>query len=81
MPPSMGRATSIIAADMGRTLPDTLYNASVADSEPPYELQGLPPEEITLAESLKARGYHTVHRGEWHLGRDNGMVAHEQGFD
>jgi uncharacterized sulfatase len=41
----------------------------------------LPSEEITLAESLKARGYHTVHIGKWHLGRDNGMSAHEQGFD
>ena len=81
MPPSMGRAVSIVAADMDRTLPDTLYDPGAAATKPAFDLQGLPPEEITLAESLKARGYHTVHIGKWHLGRDNGMTAHEQGFD
>ena len=81
MPPSMGRAVSIVAADMDRTLPDTLYDPGAAATKPAFDLQGLPPEEITLAESLKARGYHTVHIGKWHLGRDNGMAAHEQGFD
>ena len=81
MPPSMGRAVSIVAADMDRTLPDTLYYPEAAANKPLYDFQGLPPEELTLAESLKARGYHTVHIGKWHLGRDNGMAAHEQGFD
>ena len=81
MPPSMGRAVSTVAAGMDRTLPDALFDAEAAATKPSFDLQGLPPEEITLAESLKARGYHTVHIGKWHLGRDNGMTAHEQGFD
>ena len=81
MPPSMGRAVSMVAADMDRALPDTLYNPEAAANKPLYDFQGLPPEEITLAESLNARGYHTVHIGKWHLGRTNGMAAHEQGFD
>ncbi len=29
---------------------------------------GLPPAEVTLAESLKAAGYSTAHIGKWHLG-------------
>lgn len=45
-----------------------------------YEEMGLPPSEITLAELLAEQNYHTVHIGKWHLGRTNGMAAHEQGF-
>ena len=81
MPPSMGRAVSIVAANMDRVSPDTLYNPEAAATKPPYDLHGLPSEEITLAELLQARGYHTVHIGKWHLGRDHGMTPHEQGFD
>ena len=81
MPPGMGRAVAAISSDMERTLPDALYDAEAAATKPSFDLQGLPPKEITLAESLKARGYHTVHIGKWHLGRDNGMTAHEQGFN
>ena len=41
---------------------------------------GMPPSEITLAESLADQGYHTAHIGKWHLGGANGMAAHDQGF-
>ncbi len=41
---------------------------------------GMPSSEITLAEVLADRGYHTVHIGKWHLGGENGMAAHDQGF-
>jgi arylsulfatase A-like enzyme len=46
-----------------------------------YEDMGVPPSEVTLAETLGAAGYHTVHIGKWHLGRSGGMAPHEQGFD
>lgn len=38
-------------------------------------------EEVTLAEVLKPRGYHTAIFGKWHLGdRDSGLPQHH-GFD
>lgn len=46
----------------------------------PYADMGMPPSEITIAELLADRGYHTAHIGKWHLGLTNGMAPHEQGF-
>jgi len=48
---------------------------------PPFQSMGMPGEEITLAEQLQAAGYHTLHIGKWHLGRDQGMRPEHQGFD
>ncbi|MBV5333444.1 sulfatase-like hydrolase/transferase, partial [bacterium] len=42
---------------------------------------GMPPTEITMAEALKARGYHTMHVGKWHLGSTPEMRPGNQGFD
>jgi len=47
----------------------------------PYPEMGMPTSEVTLAETLKASGYHTAHIGKWHLGRTNGMSPNDQGFD
>ena len=79
-PSGMGAMVSRIAAGMDSGLPPILYDAEADRDKPPYELQGLPPEEVTVAEVLRERGYHTVHIGKWHLGRRNGMAPHEQGF-
>jgi uncharacterized sulfatase len=46
-----------------------------------WEDMGMPASEITLAETLKTAGYHTVHIGKWHVGESNGMAAYHQGFD
>src|SRR5689334_11070303 len=43
--------------------------------------QGLPPEEITIAEALKARGYTTSIVGKWHLGQLRQFLPMNQGFD
>jgi arylsulfatase A-like enzyme len=40
----------------------------------------LPPEEVTVAERLRAAGYRTIHLGKWHLGRDDHLPT-DQGFD
>lgn len=46
----------------------------------PYDSLGMPPEEITLAETLRDAGYHTVHIGKWHLGREARFRPEAQGF-
>jgi len=48
---------------------------------PPMEQQGLPPEEITIAELLGSRGYRTLGLGKWHLGESPEMAPGAQGFD
>lgn len=43
--------------------------------------KGLNPEEITIAEVLKTRGYHTGIFGKWHLGDQPEFLPTRQGFD
>ena len=42
---------------------------------------GLNPDEITLAEGLKAEGYSTACIGKWHLGHKEEFLPLAQGFD
>ena len=42
---------------------------------------GLPPEEITIAEALKSKGYATCAIGKWHLGDLPGYLPTDNGFD
>jgi arylsulfatase A-like enzyme len=41
----------------------------------------VPTGEITIAEVLRDRGYHTMHFGKWHLGGVSGSRPEQQGFD
>jgi arylsulfatase A-like enzyme len=41
----------------------------------------LKPEEVTLAEALRAAGYATGLFGKWHLGDGPGLQPQDQGFD
>jgi len=47
----------------------------------PDSAGGLPPDEITIAELLRDRGYVTAHLGKWHLGIHPGSRPNDQGFD
>ena len=47
----------------------------------PNQKIGLNPEEVTLAEVLKPRGYATAIVGKWHLGRPTELLPTRQGFD
>jgi arylsulfatase A-like enzyme len=48
---------------------------------PPESKAGLHPNEITLAELLKTRGYATACIGKWHLGSTPELLPTAQGFD
>lgn len=45
------------------------------------ESEGMPSEEITLAEALKEQGYATGCFGKWHLGDLKSHLPTDQGFD
>ena len=47
----------------------------------PGDKRGLNPDEVTIAEMLKARGYATGCFGKWHLGDQPGFMPDRQGFD
>ncbi len=59
----------------------TIYHADLQGQAPPMEKMGMPSSEVTIAEILKSRGYHTIHLGKWHLGDSRGMRPEDQGFD
>lgn len=66
----------------GRTSPyPILYHGELNHDLIDYPEMGVPASEITIAEALKARGYHTVHLGKWHLGEADELAPHAQGFD
>ncbi len=80
-PSGMGRMISHISNSMDNNLPPMIYDAELEEGQPSYDLKGLPPSEVTLAEVLKTQDYYTAHIGKWHLGNDQGMGPHDQGFD
>ena len=47
---------------------------------PAYDY-GLHPDEVTIADALKTRGYATGCFGKWHLGHRAGLLPTDQGFD
>lgn len=47
----------------------------------PGQVDGLSPEEVTLAEVLSAKGYHTAMWGKWHMGEEAEHAPENQGFD
>ena len=80
-PPGFPRVVSMVSSDIRPDLPPVGYNAEADAASPPFAEQGLPPEEVTIAEVLKASGYHTVHIGKWHLGSSGRFHPIRQGFD
>jgi len=42
---------------------------------------GLPPDEVTLGDRLRAAGYRTAIVGKWHMGERSPHLPNERGFD
>lgn len=80
-PDGMGRIVTMIANDDTRGRPKVGYDRKAAATLPDFEDQGLPGSEVTIAEMLKEKGYHTVHIGKWHLGNSGEFHPNAQGFD
>jgi len=80
-PPGMPRLVAMMSRELQPDQPPVEYDAEADAAALPFEQQGLPPEEVTIAEVLKSRGYHTVHIGKWHLGTSPQFHPNAQGFD
>ncbi|MEO0871184.1 MAG: sulfatase [Pseudomonadota bacterium] len=81
-PDGMTGLLSIVANATDRPyLPELETNPDKSEDDLPYQDQGLPGSEITVAEVLKEQDYHTVHIGKWHLGRRPDFMPNAQGFD
>ena len=80
-PSGMGPMVSMVANSLDNGLPPSRFNDSGAENSPSYEEQGLPSSEVTVAEVLRDKGYHTAHIGKWHLGRGEGFAPMDQGFN
>jgi arylsulfatase A-like enzyme len=78
-PPGMMKMMGLMSGENSTRLRPSLPGD--ASDGPSFRDMGMPASEITIAELLKTRDYHTVHIGKWHLGQSNGMAAHDQGFD
>lgn len=68
-------------SDAPGAIHQAVYYAEREKDVPPMEAQGLPPNEITLAELLRAQGYRTLGLGKWHLGETETLRPEAQGFD
>ncbi|GAB5455242.1 MAG: sulfatase-like hydrolase/transferase [Henriciella sp.] len=81
-PDGMSNVISTIANGQSRPhVPKILPNRDIGEGALPYEEQGLPTSEVTIAELLQDHDYHTVHIGKWHLGRQPEYLPNGQGFD
>jgi uncharacterized sulfatase len=80
-PSGMGPMVSMVASSLDNGLPPGRFNEAGAADALPYEQQGLPSSEVTVAEVLQDKGYYTAHIGKWHLGRNKGFAPMDQGFN
>ncbi len=73
-PGAIARVAPLLYDDPSRIRP-VLVDQDKAAASKVFNDLGMPGSEITFAELLRGRGYHTVHIGKWHLG---GTPEHPQ---
>jgi arylsulfatase A-like enzyme len=73
-------ASNLAHAADGSPVP-VIYHAELNKNIIDYPDMGVPASEITIAEAMKAKGYHTLHIGKWHLGEAKALQPVSQGFD
>ncbi|MBU3917141.1 sulfatase [bacterium] len=81
LPNGMGKMINLIAREQKDRILYPVVSQENMDNMMDFDDMGMPAEEITIAESLKQAGYHTVHIGKWHLGRKAPFRPEAQGFD
>jgi arylsulfatase A-like enzyme len=79
-PGNMARVAPLLTDDIPRLHRPVLHLDRARDIAS-FDQLGMPPAEITLAEMLQGRGYHTMHIGKWHLGGTPELRPNAQGFD
>ncbi len=79
-PGAMARVAGPMYAET-RGLHPVIIDQQKASEAKSFNDLGMPPTEQTVAELLKARGYHNIHIGKWHLGSTAEMRPNNQGFD
>lgn len=57
------------------------FSRDLVEDMPPLDKLAVPTSEITIAQLLRQRGYHTMHLGKWHLGGAPGTRPEQKGFD
>lgn len=71
----------VIAGAKSKGLHPAIYHSEREAQMPPYQSQGVPTSEISMAKLLKQADYHTIHLGKWHMGENASMGPNAHGFD
>ena len=79
-PGAMARVSGELYKDTQRAHP-VLIDQAAAKEAKDFNHLGMPTSEVTMAQALKERGYHTMHIGKWHLGSTPEMRPNSRGFD
>lgn len=74
-------AENLAHGDAIGPLRPVFHKALITPDIPDYPDMGVPASEVTIAEAVKAAGYHTLHIGKWHLGESPALQPQNQGFD